>query len=694
MNALIKKFFVGIIFSCLVGSFVIGVTVRIVPTPFIYPTIQSAIDASSDSDIVLVIPAYTGSGEVFPITVNGKNIFIKGVASEFDTVPRMGLITVRGRTGQSVFKYTNVSYGLLAGFTLTGGKTGVECENSSFVIAQNLITANHGLKGAGIFIKQSSAPIVTLNKIENNTADSSGGGIYIEPLSSALISLDTIRNNTAIYGGGIYVSSGLAEISGNVIELNRAQKGAGVFFDLSAAIFTNNRISSNNASVAGGGVYITNGSNPIFTADTFSANSAPKGAGVFVNAFEDTLISITPPLFTIRNVYFNSDHARVAGGGIFISRRVVSVIWDCFFDNTLSDSIGGGIYLERPDSLFVTNSAFYRTKASQGGGGIFALQASNCFFKNSVFHTDSARIGGAMYLYFVTPPSVPPVIADNIFDDSNMPSNSMIYSNLNRVSFEYNRVPGSGAVVGFPLSLTNATGDPRFSYLSPYRFRLKLDSPCIDTGEPDTLYRDDDLGRCDMGIYGGPGALNPPRPRRVERLSLVADSSGVRLFWTPVAYPAVISYAIYRSTSPGFLPVELDGRSNKLDTTSQTTYLDPVIIGPGNIFCYRVNAFIKDTLVAGGYSNEACTAPLSVQEPYQRLSPFVKVFPNPFNSTLKVEISTATELEIYDAVGRLVEKIDKHKMFWKPSGSVPAGLYFVKACYDKGCIVEKVIYIR
>lgn len=687
-----KRSVVFIIFALLVTLFVYGVTVRIVPTPFIYPTIQSAIDASSDSDIVLVIPAYTGAGEIFPITINNKNIFIKGVSGPTDTTLIPGLIPVRGTSGQPVFKYINVTYGLLAGFTITGGRVGVHCENSIVAIAQNVIRDNHGPKGAGVLSSTSSAPMISFCTIENNIADSCGGGIYIEPMAGAAVTSDTIRNNTALYGGGIYIGAAGAEISSNEIYGNAASKGGGVFFDLCGASFSGNKIHHNRASIAGGGLYITNGSNPIISADTFANNIAPRGAGIFVNAYEDTLISITPPYFSMLQSVFNGDSATRSGGGIYISRQVFAGISNITFIRTIADSFGGAIYADNPGTLFVSNCTFYRTRAKHGGGGLYGFQPQGVITKNCVFYADSATRGGAILLNFTSPPLSQTIIANNIFDNSIHPTNSVVYSNSANVYFEYNRIPGSGAIVGFPVSTTNATGFPLFAFTTPTDFRLRLDSPCIDTGDPDTLYRDTDFGRCDMGIFGGPFAIDPARPRRVEGLVIIPDS--LRLTWTPVVYPTRIVYAIYRDTHHNFLPVELNGFSHRIDTTSIPTYRDTSTLAPGEIYCYRVNAFIKDTLVAGGYSNEICTDFLGVKDENMSPSVDIKAFPNPFNTTLNIDYPQGAKFEIFDITGQKIYALKENEKNWSPTQNIPNGIYFMRVYKGNLKRIIKVVYIK
>jgi hypothetical protein len=52
----------------------------------------------------------------------------------------------------------------------------------------------------------------------------------------------------------------------------------------------------------------------------------------------------------------------------------------------------------------------------------------------------------------------------------------------------------------------NISVDPMFADPVGGDFRLKANSPCLDTGNPDPIFNDPDGSRNDMGAYGGPEA--------------------------------------------------------------------------------------------------------------------------------------------------------------------------------------------
>ena len=80
----------------------------------------------------------------------------------------------------------------------------------------------------------------------------------------------------------------------------------------------------------------------------------------------------------------------------------------------------------------------------------------------------------------------------------------------NQTNYQSSSGPGSGSISLMPMFRNIVTGD----------FRLLESSPCIDTGDPDTLYNDFDGSRSDMGAFTS--ALHYP-----AAFSLIRPSSGL-----------------------------------------------------------------------------------------------------------------------------------------------------------------------
>ncbi len=147
---------------------------------------------------------------------------------------------------------------------------------SNGLVAENEITGNSSMLGAGVHITYSSRPTVRDNLIEYNSASSlGGGGIYIYYLSEPLIERNIIRNNTSTNGAGVgvyYSSAGV--IRNNLIYKNNA--GAGVQVVSSTPKIVNNTIADN----AKGGIDCSTNGNPEIINNIITGNG--RGWGIWV----------------------------------------------------------------------------------------------------------------------------------------------------------------------------------------------------------------------------------------------------------------------------------------------------------------------------------------------------------------------------------------------------------------------------
>ena len=198
----------------------------IIRVPQDYATIQSAIEAASAGDTVLVSPgAYREN-----IDFNGKDIV---VASLFLTTGNQQFInnTVIDADSGSVVAFANreTQNAVLCGLTITGGTgtsindvrfkygAGILIRSANPTIRSNLITRNatwpscHGM-GAGIAIMDSAHPLIASNTIIENDVFGPcahlgyfGGGIWVDPTSNPIVggrleNANDIYSNHAAYG--------------------------------------------------------------------------------------------------------------------------------------------------------------------------------------------------------------------------------------------------------------------------------------------------------------------------------------------------------------------------------------------------------------------------------------------------------------------------------------------------------------
>jgi len=146
-----------------------GITV-----PDKYATIQEAIDAAEDGDIIVVqAGVYRES-----IDFRGKNITLQSVDPDDKTVVEETIIDGGGSGTVVSFRSGENEGAVLSGLTITRGSGVLISGGSSPVIEKCIIEDNNAEFGAGIAVFDSS-PTIRDNTITGN-AGFLGGGLYIE----------------------------------------------------------------------------------------------------------------------------------------------------------------------------------------------------------------------------------------------------------------------------------------------------------------------------------------------------------------------------------------------------------------------------------------------------------------------------------------------------------------------------------
>lgn len=303
--------------------------------PVEYETIQTAINAAVDNDIVLVSEgtyleninflgkAITVTSEYFidKDTSHISSTIING--SEPDNLNTASVITmISGEDTTSV----------LMGFTITGGEGtyfsayGAYTGGGIFIIGGAKITNNHIINnsiihnnswfyGGGIFINtgENGNVIIKNNLIANNSIIGPefiwGGGICCYGNGSIIITKNRIKNNIVEAenpidrksgGGGIYIFGRSPVIVNNVIIENVAPYGGGIASRGNADGYNirliNNTIADNNASIKGGGVYLYNGQCSAIN-NIFWNNTAPNDPDIFYRGTMNITYSITQGVF-------------------------------------------------------------------------------------------------------------------------------------------------------------------------------------------------------------------------------------------------------------------------------------------------------------------------------------------------------------------------------------------------------------
>ncbi len=227
--------------------------VRVGGTP--YPTIQMAIDAASEGDVVQIagtcrgVQAHASSNQMAYIS---KTLTLRGGYSIGFSAwdPQAYPTTLDAQGGGRVIYISG--QGIVGGITPT---------------IEALWLTNGRLSpgsGGGIYAAWSH-PIIENCHIYSNTAQFGGGGIYLTDGDEARLTGNEIHNNTAgWYGGGVYVNltSDDTSLINNVIADNRIDNydGAGVYLTgASGTRFLHTTLARNRGG-NGQGIYLVNGS--------------------------------------------------------------------------------------------------------------------------------------------------------------------------------------------------------------------------------------------------------------------------------------------------------------------------------------------------------------------------------------------------------------------------------------------------
>ena len=241
-----------LLFISLIFIFAPALRAGTLNVPADYSTIQAAIDASVNGDIILVQPGTY----VENLNFGGKNILLKSSgATEATVLDGSGVLSV------ITFNSGEDTTAVIDGFTIKngGGNTGggVLIINSSPTIQNSIITENTSAVGGGFYIGTGS-PIIRDNVISANTAtftDQNASGIYITSGGSPRIINNIIENNISHgIGGGIeaYVAGDVV-IRNNVIRFNTGgvhANGITIWTWISGSVIIENNLIVSNATNA------------------------------------------------------------------------------------------------------------------------------------------------------------------------------------------------------------------------------------------------------------------------------------------------------------------------------------------------------------------------------------------------------------------------------------------------------------
>jgi len=260
---------------------------KTIEVPLHYKTVQAAIDAAGEMDIILESTGIYDEN----ISFKGKTVVLR---SRFG--PRTTILNGKFKGPVVTFQGGEKKGTVLEGFTIVNGTGrtegfytlggGIYCRNASpllsdIVFRGNVVSGSFAL-GGGAYLAGGS-PVVSRCSFTSNIASTWGGGLCTDNSSAHILS-STFMDNYADQGGGLMCSGGSVKVLNSVFLRNKARTGGGIYCNLdmkNEKIFTNNTIVENSAAAFGGG-FCSASDTSILANNILWNNHAVKGSEIHV----------------------------------------------------------------------------------------------------------------------------------------------------------------------------------------------------------------------------------------------------------------------------------------------------------------------------------------------------------------------------------------------------------------------------
>jgi predicted outer membrane repeat protein len=254
-----------------------------------YLTIQHALNNCLDGDIVeLADGIYSGPGNR-DLNTLGRAVVVRSASGDPSACLIEGQGGYRGFYLHSAEGPETVitGIGIVNGFADKGG--GIACDGASPTLDNLHVYGCQATDdGGGIHLINSASPNIQNCVFEDNTATDDGGGLYAHDWSSPVITGTLfLENTTGDRGGGAAFSVNcFPEIDDCTFEGNVGVQGGGLTFVYAYGPVTNSIFRGNEAT-NGGGFQGYGNAQCDFQSCTFTDNTAPNGANIYLRNNSD-----------------------------------------------------------------------------------------------------------------------------------------------------------------------------------------------------------------------------------------------------------------------------------------------------------------------------------------------------------------------------------------------------------------------
>ena len=389
-----------------------------------YSTIQAAIDASTNGDVVEIADdVYSGPGNK-DLDFGGRAITVRSASND----PALCIIDC-GTNGRGFhFHNGEGADSVVQGLTIRNGRAqvggGVYCDLFTSPTLLNCTITNCAATqtGGGGLHCDHALPTLSHCTLSDNSADDlpvpaggGGGGAYFVNGSNAIFTYCTITGNTGDIGAGVFCH----------------QRSMPRFYRCT--------ITENIATYGGGGVYSAIDSFPKFYWCTIDGNSADRGGGIVIDLAYGTF----------RNCMIRGNMATTDGGALLCQFESTPTLFNCLVTGNTAGRNGGALFTDYLDDPELTNCTLADNTA-QSGGAIYCDSEGSATLLNTVVWDNTPD---AIHVTDTNP--------------------NVTYCDI------AGGWAGTGNINQDPLFATGPSGD---YYLSQIAAGQALDSPCVNAG--------------------------------------------------------------------------------------------------------------------------------------------------------------------------------------------------------------------
>ncbi len=364
-----------------------------------------------------------------------------------------------------------------------------------------------------------------------------------------------------------------------------------------------------------------------------------------------------------------------SGYGIEISGSLNIVI-----KNNMITNCSTGVYQRKGETLIANNII------SDNQTGISCFEDGKVNVLNNLIHKNSRGLhnNASMYVYNN-------IIINNI---------DGIYNTAELLSILYNCVwSNTTNYYNCSSGIGDISLDPNFCDYENSDFRLRPESPCIDSGHPSSEYNDPDSTRNDMGIYGGPYSWQDEDPVPVELSNFDAyfQSDKVILRWRTCTETDNFGFEAQRRTAMEDNFTKIGFIEGKGTTITINDYVYEDLDVYQGIYYYRLKQIDFD----GSYEYSKI---IEVQIESLKGFSLKQNYPNPFNPTTTISFElpekSNIKLAIYNIIGKEIEVITTgeyepgyHDILFD-ANNFSSGLYFYRLEADEFVEVRKLMVLK